>query len=46
MWPNLAARVVMTPRTDGATDVNENKCPELECITKSCSSCVFFKSLY
>lgn len=30
MWQNLAARVVMSPLTDGTTDENEDKCPELE----------------
>lgn len=32
MWHNLAARVVMSPLTDGTTDINEDKCPELECV--------------
>lgn len=36
MWQNLAAHVVMRPLTDGTTDVNEDKCPELECIMKLC----------
>lgn len=28
IWQNLAARVVMSPLTDGTTDVNEDKCPD------------------
>lgn len=40
MWQNLAARVVMSPLTDGTTDVNEDKCPELEC--GACWSFFFF----
>lgn len=30
MWQNLEACVVMSPLTDGTTDVNEDKCPNLE----------------